>query len=323
MDYRTIIGTDIKVSTLCFGPTRTAAAEPGDDPRTREGVKAFNLALDAGINFIHSSYEYRLGSMTMMGEVLKGHPKRLDVHHVVKVPAPDFEDKDTFTEARFRQRVEEALRMFHAERISVLQYMWRSEPNTDERRVPMLPKIIDQVMAVYEKMRAEGKVGALMNFPYTVPAGRAALATGKFRGLIDYCNPMNVDMFELFPEMERRGMAFLAIRPFYEGLLTDKRPTPDSLPADDRLRVYDVAELFRKRDAIAATFAREMNGSMTRFALRFPLYSPLTASVAVGLNTEKQVREAVEMVGHVEPDKEVIDRAVRLAKADYRIEAMA
>jgi len=323
MDYRRLAGTDIDVSILCFGPTRTAAAEPGDDPRTREGVKAFNAALDAGINFIHSSYEYRLGSMAMMSSVLKDHPKRHDLHHVVKVPAPDFEDKDVFTEARFRQRVEEALRLFHAERISVLQYMWRSEPNTDERRVPMLPKIIDDVVGTFERMREEGKVSCLMNFPYTVPAARAALDTSKFRGLLAYCNPLTMEMAELFPELESKGLGFIAIRPFYEGLLTDKRSTPASLPANDRLHEYDVAELFRTRDAVAATFAEQIDGSMTRFALKFPLYSPVTASVVVGLNTVQQVHDAVEMVGHVEPRPDLIERGIRLWKSGFRAEAMA
>src|SRR3954463_13458498 len=105
MDYRRLAGTDIDLSVLCFGPTRTAAAAPGDDPRTRDGIKAFSAVLDSGINCIHSSYEYRLGSMAMMSSILKDHPKRHDIHHIVKVPTPDFEDNDTFSEARSRQRV--------------------------------------------------------------------------------------------------------------------------------------------------------------------------------------------------------------------------
>lgn len=323
MEYRTLPGTEIKLSTLCFGPTRTAGPEPGDDPRTREGIKAFNLALDAGINCVHSSHEYRLGSMAMMSSVLKSHPKRHDIHHIVKVPVPDFGDDDIFAETRFRRCIEDALRLFHAERVSVVQYMWRSTPNTDERRIPMLPMIIDQVLAAYEKMRDEGKVGALMTFPYTAAAGQLALETGKFRGLLAYSNPMNTEMLELLPEMARRDMAFVAIRPFYEGLLTDMRQTPDHLAAEDRLRGYDTTELFRQRSAIANTFAKEIDGSMTRFALRFSLYSPVTATVIVGLNTEKQVHDAVEMAGHVPPQPEVIERAVKLAKSGYRADAVA
>jgi aryl-alcohol dehydrogenase-like predicted oxidoreductase len=317
MDYRRLAGTDIDLSVLCFGPTRTAAPEPGDDPRTREGTRAFFAVLESGINCIHSSYEYRLGSMSMMSSVLKDHPKRHDIHHIVKVPAPDFEDDDTFTEARFRQRIEEALSMFHAERIAVVQYMWRSKPNDEDRLVPMLPRIIDDVVGTFERMRDEGKVGCLMTFPYTVPAGQAALDTNRFSGLLGYYNPLTMELTELFSEMERRELGFIAIRPYYEGLLTDKRPNPAALPADDRLHAYDVAELFRRRDAVAKTFAEEIGGSMTRFALRFPLFSELTATVVVGLNTEKQVSDAVGMVGDLKPRPELIRQAFDLWKSGF------
>jgi aryl-alcohol dehydrogenase-like predicted oxidoreductase len=321
MDYRRLAGTDLDVSVLCFGPTRTAAAEIGDDPRTLEGTRAFHAALDAGINLIHSSYEYRLGSMVMMGSALKSHPKRHDVHHVVKVPAPDFDDEDTFAEARFRQRVEEALAMFHADRISVVQYMWRSNPNTDERRVPALPRIIEDVASTFEKMRDEGKVGHLLTFPYTMSATRVALDSGKFQGLIAYCNPLTFEVGELLPELERRGLGFIAIRPFFEGLLTDKRSNKDCLPPDDRLRSYDVDGLFRMRETVCAAFAEQIGDSLTGFALRFPLYSAATASVVVGLNTVKQVEDAVRLVGRVQPDPGIVRRAHDLWKTQIKLPA--
>jgi aryl-alcohol dehydrogenase-like predicted oxidoreductase len=211
--------------------------------------------------------------------------------------------------------------MFHAERISVLQYMWRSEPNNDDRRISMLPNIIDDVVGTFERMRDEGKVGCLMTFPYTVPVGKVALATKRFTGLLGYYNPLTMELTEFFPEMDKQGLGFIAIRPYYEGLLTDKRPTLASLPPDDRLHVYDTTELFRMRDAVAATFRDEIDGSMTRFALKFPLYSHLTASVVVGLNTEQQVHDAVEMVGQVVPRPDLIERAFSLWKSAFAMPA--
>ena len=318
MQYRRLAGTDLDVSVLCFGPTRTGSADPGDDARNRAGERAFLAALDAGMNFVHSSYEYRRGSMATIGSVLKSHPKRKDIHHVVKVPVPDFEDNGTFSEAKFRLRVEEALQLFGADRIAVLQWMWRSTPNDNDRRLPMLPKVIDDVSAVFEKMRSEGKVGYLMTFPYTIEAGKAALALNRFCGLIGYFNLLTLELSDILPELEKRGQGFIALRPLYEGLLTDKRRSLASLSADDRLHAREIHELYELREIVARTFADEIGDSMTRFALQFPLYSAATASVAVGLNTEDQVRSAISMVDGVRPRPDLLTRATDLWKTELR-----
>lgn len=318
MQYRRLAGTDLDVSVLCFGPTRTGSPEAGEDARNRTGERAFAAALDAGMNFVHSSYEYRRGSMATIGEVTRSHPKRNDIHHVVKVPVPDFEDNGTFSEAKFRQRVEEALTLFNADRIAVLQWMWRSTPNDNQIRLPMLPMIIDDVSAAFERMRSEGKVGYLMTFPYTIEAGRAALALNRFSGMIGYFNPLTLELSDILPELEKRGQGFIALRPLYEGLLTDKRPTLDSLSADDRLHAREIRELYELREIVARTFAEEIGDSMTRFALRFPLYSAATASIAVGLNTEDQVRSAIAMVDGVKPRPDVLKRATDLWKTELR-----
>ena len=106
MKYRRLGGTDLDVSVICLGPMRAAAKEPGNDEKSRLGEAALRAALDAGVNFIHSSYEY--GTRWMMNRVLADHPKRSELHHVIKLPVPDFADGDRFDAGKFRLRVEEA-----------------------------------------------------------------------------------------------------------------------------------------------------------------------------------------------------------------------
>ena len=77
--------------------------------------RALLRALERGVNFIHSSYEY--GTRWAVGEVLKNHPKRKELHHVIKVPVPDFEDEGLFDPNRFKLRVEEALHDLHSARL--------------------------------------------------------------------------------------------------------------------------------------------------------------------------------------------------------------
>ena len=310
MKYRRLGGTDIDVSVICLGPMRAAARQPGDDEKSKAGEEALRAALDAGVNFIHSSYEY--GTRWMIGRVLKDHPKREDLHHVIKVPVPDTEDNDRFDPAKFRMRIEEALRDLHAERISVLQWMWRSDPNSDERRLPSLANIIDDVVEVFERLRDEGKVGHLMTFPYAVPCGRAAIETGRFDGLIAYYNLAEMEMAELFDDLERRNMGFIAIRPLYQGIFTDERADQASLREGDRFAAAGFASDFAKRKKVAETFSEEIAGSMTSFAIRFALAAPLVGSVVVGLNTPKQVAGLVAAVEEEFPHVETVAKAREL-----------
>ena len=117
MDYRRIAGTDLDVSVLCFGPMRSATRTQEDNDVSRAGARALRAALDAGVNFLHSSYEY--GTRWMMTNVLRDHPQRTTIHHVIKLPVPDWDDEG-FDEAKFRRRVEDALNELVTDRIAVL-----------------------------------------------------------------------------------------------------------------------------------------------------------------------------------------------------------
>lgn len=318
MDYRRIGGTDLDVSVLCFGPMRAAAKDGADTDASRNGARALEAALASGVNFLHSSYEY--GTRWMMTDVLRNHPKRHDIHHVIKVPVPDWDDDSTFSEAKFRKRVEDALKELATERIAVLQWMWRTRPHDDAHALPVLAKVADDLTAAFERLRDEGKAGTLMTMPYTVPTARAALDTGRFAGLVSFLNPIEMELAEFFPELERNGQGFVCIRPLYQGVLTDRRSGWDEVPEGhylDRLRT-DNPDAFDQRSAIADAFADEIDGSMTRFALRFPLFSPVVASMVTGLNSVAQVEEAVAALDGVEPRPDLFEKARALWASGFR-----
>ena len=102
-----------------------------------------------------------------MGEVLREHPKRKELHHIIKVPVPDFDDGGKFDSGKFRLRVEEALRDLHADRIAVLQHLQRANPNADDLRIPNIEAVHEPMMEVFERLKEEGKVCFLTTFPYT------------------------------------------------------------------------------------------------------------------------------------------------------------
>ena len=289
MQLRRFGTTDLEVSPICFGPMRFAAKSGSDDEPSREGRRALERALERGVNFVHSSYEY--GTRWSLSKVLANHPRRHDIHHIIKVPVPDFDDGGRFDAAKFRLRVEEALSELHTERIAVLQHLQRAQPNSDELRLPNVAAIDEPLRDTFETLRTEGKVGYLTSFPYTPGFAEAALATGTFSGLVAYYNAVEMEMARFFPTLERSGGGFLCIRPLLAGLLSDRRADRHTLPAGDRMRAPEWDGAYQR---LAVLRQRLAPASLTRFAIRFALAHPIVASLIVGLNTVAQVDELID-----------------------------
>jgi hypothetical protein len=92
-----------------------------------------------------------------MSRVLKNHPKRHDLHHIIKVPDPDFDDGGKFDAPKFRLRVEEALRDLHTEHIDVLQHLQRARPNDDDLRIPDIAATNEAMLECFAHMEAKGQ----------------------------------------------------------------------------------------------------------------------------------------------------------------------
>ena len=121
MKYRTL-STKIEISELCFGTMRYADKDGTENQRSADGAKALEAAIERGVNFIHSSYEYQTRWLT--GPVLKRNPKRHELHHIIKVNVPDW-DEPRFSADSFRRQVEQALEELGTDHIAVVQHLQR------------------------------------------------------------------------------------------------------------------------------------------------------------------------------------------------------
>ena len=312
MNYRKFGSTDLEVSEICFGPMRFAAKEAGDDDKSQAGRSALEHAIDRGVNFIHSSYEY--GTRWSMSRVLKDHPKRHDLHHIIKVPVPDFDDGGIFDAAKFRLRVEEALRDLHTDRIDVLQHLQRARPNDDELRIPDIVATNEAMLECFSQLRTEGKVGWLTTFPYTPGFATETLKTGAFRGMVAYYNPIEMEMADFFPQMEAEGQGFFCIRPFMGGLLTDRRIDRSQLPADDRFQETNWDGAYARLDQLKAALSDTVT-SWTEFAIKFGLCHPIVTSLIVGLNSIEQVDGVLDAANGNYPDRAVFEKARQIFKS--------
>ena len=318
MNYRKFGNTDLEVSEICFGPMRFSAKEPGSDEVSKTGQQALERALERGLNFIHSSYEY--GTRWAVGQVLKDHPKRHDLHHIIKVPVPDFDDAGTFSADKFRLRVEEALRDLHTDHIAVLQHLQRARPNEDDARIANIPAVHAELAETFEKLRDEGKVGYLTTFPYTPKFGADALKTGDFSGVVGYYNLIEMEMAEFFPQMEAQGQGFFCIRPFLAGLLTDRRADRSQLPAGDRFQDDKWLAAYQRLYILSSTLGDAVD-SWTAFAIKFALCHPIVTSLIVGLNSVEQVDSVLDAADGVYPERQVFDKALEIFRAQGPIPA--
>lgn len=309
MNKRRLLGTDLDVSVVCYGPMR--AARDRNDPNLSVQQRALRAALERGVNFIHSSYEY--GVRWMLHEVLKDHPARHKLLHVVKAPVPDWEDAD-FDGAKLEARIDEALSELCTSRIALVQWMWRCRPHDEAHRLPLLARIHDRVAEKFERLQEKGKVGHMACFPYFPESAASAMAHPAERALVAYYNPLEMEMSPVIDRLAADGRGFLAIRPLFEGVLTDRFTDHAAVPNDHRLAAEKYADAFAQRARIARAVP-EAQASMTRFAVRFPLMSANCASVVVGLNTEAQVDEICSYAQGVSPNPDTVSRIRSLGTA--------
>lgn len=302
MDKRRLAGTDLDVSVICYGPMR--AAQNPNDPDLPKHKRAMSAAIERGVNLIHSSYEY--GVRWMMHDVLKTHPARHDLLHVIKAPVPDWDD-DGFDPIKLEHRIDEALAELCTERIALVQWMWRCRPNDEVHRLPRLAEVHDQVAETFHRLRQKGKVGHLACFPYFPESATVAMGHPAQQALIAYYNPLELEMSTVIDSIRTDGRGFLAIRPLYEGVLTDRFTSHREVPDVHRLSQAKYADVFEARDRLATSFP-EADANMTRFAIRFPLLSPHCASVIVGLSSETQVTQVCDHATAVIPDQATVNR---------------
>lgn len=318
MDRRPFGNTGMELPEICFGTMRFAEKTPGDDAQTRAGQRALEEALDLGIDFVHSSYEY--GTRWSTGQVLARHPHRDRVRHAIKVNVPDW-GEPRFDPAAFRRQIEEALRELRTERIDIVQHLQRGDfdrllgydDRAEPQRVADLDAVLEPLREVAQQLRDEGLIGALTTFPYTVGYAQAAIASGAFDGIVAYFNLLETEMAEVFDLMRAGGMGFIGIRPLMGGLLTDARLDRTALPAGDRMldpgwdRAYD--QLADARSVVDPEIGEGRTAtSWTSLALKFSLVDPIIASTVVSINTPEQLHEVLAALEGPRPDPALLPR---------------
>jgi|ETNmetMinimDraft_26_1059896.scaffolds.fasta_scaffold45171_1 aryl-alcohol dehydrogenase-like predicted oxidoreductase len=307
MEYRNLHGTDIDLSAVAFGSVTFAASADRPEIDTEEGKRALHLALDQGVNCIHTSYEYK--TRYAVREVLGERNATKKVHHIAKIPCPDFNFGRQWDPQIMTRHVEDALSEMDADRIDIVHWILRDDTVHDPKQsIAALNAIKDDVKATFDKLRDQGKVAHLTAFAYTHEFATAAAQTGIFPAVVFYYNIYDTSFLPCLDAVQKQGMNVITFRPLHSGLLTEKRRNVETLPSADKwMQSEHGRQTLQNRDELLKN-AGISPEDLTVFALKFSLSLPLTATVVSGMNTREQVRHVLSAVDDDYPAAELAQR---------------
>ena len=221
----------VRVSPIAFGSMRIH--ERALDDAAWEAL--LREAIERGVTTLHSSSEYA-SYPRFRGLVAR--LRGLPIQHVVKLADPHFGEAG-FDAVRLEARVDAYLAELGAERIDVVQWMWRGDLADEPGRLAGFDRERGAIRAAFDALRGKGKLGAVAPFPYTAafadrviggggpgagapddggPGSGGSGAGGPLcEGLAVYLNPAERELLPQIRAAARAGMGTVAIRPLAAG----------------------------------------------------------------------------------------------------------
>ncbi len=299
MEYRTLGGTGVTVSTHCLGAMMFGAWGNTD---LDECVRMVHAALDAGINFVDTADVYsRGGSEEIVGRALKG--RRDEVVLATKVHGEMGEGRNERGNSRLwiAREVENSLRRLGTDRIDLYQ-IHRPEPETD----------IEETLSALTDLQRQGKIRYFGSS--TFPAWQIVEAqwVAERRGLSrlrteqpPYSIFVRQIEHDVLPVAQRYGMGVLVWSPLCRGWLTGRYrrdafdESPEARASRGRERGEAIARQFdrsrpenqRKLELVEelVKIAADAGMSLTHMAIAFTLAHPAVTSAIIGPRTPEQL----------------------------------
>jgi aryl-alcohol dehydrogenase-like predicted oxidoreductase len=301
MEYRTLGGTGLRVSTHCFGAMMLGA---WGDPDPDNGVRMIHRALEAGINFVDTADVYSLGgSERIVGEALKG--RRDEVVLATKVHGEMGPGRNERGNSRtwIAREIDASLERLQTDHVDLYQ-IHRPEQHTD----------IEETLGALTDLQRQGKIRyfGCSTFPawQIVEAHWVAerRALSRFRTeQPPYSILVRGIELDVLPVAQRYGMGVLTWSPLDRGWLTGRYrrdrfdDAPTSRASRGKERGGAIAKQFdrsrpeneRKLDVVEglAKIAADAGVSMTHLAIGFALAHPAVTSTIIGPRTPEQLED--------------------------------
>ncbi len=296
MQPRKFGDTDISLSPICFGSMRL------DSQRLNfaDAVNLITHLYDNGVTTFHSSHEYPTDEFfcQALAHLQRARPKA-KLQHIAKLGVPHF-DETEFSGKKLVALVEKRLKELKTERLDIVQWLVRHQPNDDAHRLPILQAAQAELNQTWQELQQQGKVGVLASFPYSVAFAEKVLKTSSCQGLVTYLNPLELGMAHLLDSMVEEGQGYVAIRPFCGGVFTtDNWQTQNFEP--------DKAEQLKTILQDLALAPAQVN----QFAVQFPLLHPAVASVMLSVSSIEHANIAIAAAQIIEPSQSLFEKQIQ------------
>lgn len=204
------------LSRLGLGTMRLAGA--GD---AAAATRLLAHAGAIGINCLHCSWEYE--SFPLFEAAWHGlaPERRRQFAIVAKVPAPHFGEAE-FSATGLRAKIDSYRAALGVDRLAVVQWLLRYDLAQEPIRLEILARAHDALNRVVEDLKAEGKIGRFVSFPYTSGVADSVLTQSYCDGLAVYLNLLERDMEPQIAAAGALGKAVFAIRPFAAGRILNE-----------------------------------------------------------------------------------------------------
>ncbi len=290
MKYRTLGRTGIEVSEIGYGAWGIGGVQwtGGDD---EEAMRALNLAIDQGLNFIDTALAYGDGhSERLVGEVVRSRKEQIYIATKVppknrQWPAHDVPLREVFSADYIIECTEQSLRNLGVDTIDIQQFhVWRDNW-VDES------EWLDALM----KLREQGKVrffGISIN-DYQPWNALKALRQGHIDTVQVIYNifeqaPEN----ELYPLCRELNIGVIARVPFDEGGLTGAVGPETVFPETDFrtwfFRGDRKQKVFNRVERLKLLLGAEAE-NLAELALRYILSHDAVSTVIPGMRSAKHV----------------------------------
>ena len=256
MIYNELGKTGLRLSNLSFGASSLGGVFHG--VREDEGIRAVNVAIDNGINFIDvSPYYGHLKAEMVLGKALKDNPR--DKYYLsTKVGryGKDGVNMWDYSAKRATESVYESMERLNVGYIDII--------NVHDVEFADLQQVVDETLPALVELRRKGVVGHVgitdlqpENLKWVIEHSEE----GTVESVLCFCHYcLNDDMLlDYLDFFEQRGIGVINASPLSMGLLS-QRGTPDWHPAPEALK-----EACRK----AAAFCTEKGYPIERLAMQY------------------------------------------------------
>jgi aryl-alcohol dehydrogenase-like predicted oxidoreductase len=299
MEYRTLGGTGLKVSTHCLG---TMMFGEWGNTDIEDCIGTIRAAIDGGINFVDTADVYSAGeSEEIVGKALKG--RRDEVILATKVHGQMGPGRNDEGNSRvwIMKEVENSLRRLGTDHIDLYQ-IHRPEGDTD----------VEETLGALTDLQCQGKIRYFGSSTYPGWQMVEAQWAAERRGLSRFRTeqpPYSIFVrqieHDVLPVAEKYGMGVLVWSPLCRGWLTgryrreewdrspESRATRGPQRADWLAALYDQSrpEVQHKLDLVEQLInvADKAGVTLTHMAIAFTLAHPAVTSTIIGPRTREQL----------------------------------